>query len=57
MWKIQFLKLKFDGRETFSVEALREKGNWDRQSILDFFFDLLPDFAYKETDKYLDKRM
>ena len=61
MWKIQLMKLKFDGRETFSVEALREKGSWDKQAILDLFFDLffdlLPEFAHKETGKYLDQRM
>jgi hypothetical protein len=57
MWKIQLMKLKFDGRETFSVEALREKGSWDKQAILDLFFDLLPKFAHKETGKYLDQRM
>ena len=39
------------------IQALREKGSWDKQAILDFFFDLLPDFAHKETGKYLDQRM
>ena len=39
------------------VQALREKGNWDKQAILDLFFDLLPEFAHKETGKYLDQRM
>ena len=39
------------------IEALREKGNWDKQSIVDLFFDLLPGFAHKETGKYLDQRM
>ncbi len=39
------------------VEDLREKGNWDKQAIVDLFFDLLPEFAHKETGKYLDERM
>jgi len=39
------------------VQALIEKGNWDKQVILDLFFDLLPEFAHKETGKYLDQRM
>ena len=39
------------------VHALREKGSWDKQGILDLFFDLLPEFAHKETGKYLDQRM
>ncbi len=39
------------------VQTLREKGSWDKQAILDLFFDLLPEFAHKETGKYLDQRM
>ena len=39
------------------VQALREKGSWNKQAILDLFFDLLPEFAHKETGKYLDQRM
>jgi FlaA1/EpsC-like NDP-sugar epimerase len=40
-----------------SVEALRENGNWKKQDLVDLFFDLLPEFAHKETGKYLDQRM
>ncbi len=39
------------------VEDLRKSGNWNKQSIVDLFFDLLPEFAHKETGKYLDDRM
>jgi len=39
------------------VEDLREESNWDKQAIVDLFFDLLPEFAHKETGKYLDQRM
>jgi FlaA1/EpsC-like NDP-sugar epimerase len=39
------------------VQTLREKGSWDKNAILDLFFDLLPEFAHKETGKYLDQRM
>jgi len=39
------------------VQALKEKGSWNKQGILDLFFDLLPEFAHKETGKYLDQRM
>ena len=42
---------------SFGVQALREKGSWDKQAILDLFFCLLPDFSHKETGKYLDQRM
>mgnify|MGYP001383612753 CR=1 FL=1 len=31
--------------------------NWIKQDIIDLFFNLLPDFAHKETGKYLDQRM
>jgi len=41
----------------FGIQTLREKGSWDKQAILDLFFDLLPEFAHKETGKYLDQRM
>ena len=39
------------------VEILRRKGDWNKQEIVDLFFDLLPEFAHKETGKYLDGRM
>ena len=39
------------------IEALKKTGSWDKQAIVDLFFDLLPDFAHKETGKYLDQRM
>ena len=39
------------------VEGLKNCGNWDKQAIVDLFFDLLPEFAHKETGKYLDGRM
>lgn len=39
------------------IIALKNQGDWDKQSIVDLFFDLLPEFAHKETGKYLDQRM
>jgi len=39
------------------IEILREKGNWDKDDIVKLYFALLPDFAHKETGKYLDQRM
>ena len=39
------------------IEALREKGNWDKEEIVKLYFGLLPEFAHKETGKYLDQRM
>ena len=39
------------------IEALREKGTWTKDEIVKLYFGLLPEFAHKETGKYLDQRM
>jgi len=39
------------------IEALRQKGTWAKEDIVKLYFDLLPEFAHKETGKYLDQRM
>lgn len=39
------------------IEALREKGTWSKEDIVKLFFGLLPEFAHKETGRYLDQRM
>jgi len=39
------------------IEALREKGTWNKEDIVELYFSLLPEFAHKETGKYLDQRM
>ena len=39
------------------IEVLREKGTWDKEDIVKLYFRLLPEFAHKETGKYLDQRM
>jgi len=39
------------------IEALREKGTWTKDDIVRLYFGLLPEFAHKETGKYLDQRM
>ena len=41
----------------YEVKTLRKKEDWIRQDIIDLFFNLLPDFAHKETGKYLDEKM
>ena len=40
-----------------SIEALRENGTWTKDDIIKLYFGLLPEFAHKETGKYLDQRM
>ena len=39
------------------IEELREKGTWTKDDIIKLYFSLLPEFAHKETGKYLDQRM
>ena len=39
------------------IETLRKKGSWTKDDIVKLYFGLLPDFAHKETGKYLDQRM
>ena len=39
------------------IEALREMGDWSKGDIVKLYLGLLPDFAHKETGKYLDQRM
>jgi FlaA1/EpsC-like NDP-sugar epimerase len=39
------------------IEALRAKVIWTKDDIVKLYFTLLPEFAHKETGKYLDQRM
>ena len=39
------------------IEVLRDKGTWSKDDIVKLYFGLLPEFAHKETGKYLDQRM
>lgn len=39
------------------MRSLREQGRWNKAQVVDLFFEMLPDFAHKETGKYLDQRM
>lgn len=40
-----------------SIQAMRDKRAWDKRSIVDLFFKMIPDFGHKETGKYLDGKM
>jgi FlaA1/EpsC-like NDP-sugar epimerase len=40
-----------------SVAALRARGSWSKDDLMGLFCRLLPNFAHKETGKYLDQRM
>lgn len=39
------------------IEALRAKGVWVKEDLVNLYSDVLPEFAHKETGKYLDQRM
>lgn len=39
------------------ISYIRSNGSWSKENIVDLFRLLLPDFAHKETGKYLDQRM
>jgi FlaA1/EpsC-like NDP-sugar epimerase len=40
-----------------TIEALRSRGAWTKQEIVDLFYCMIPDFGHKETGKYLDSKM
>jgi FlaA1/EpsC-like NDP-sugar epimerase len=39
------------------AQALRSQRRWTKADLVGLFRELLPEFAHKETDKYLDQRM
>ena len=39
------------------INTIRSKSTWDKQDFLNLFFMMLPEFAHKETGRYLDQRM
>jgi FlaA1/EpsC-like NDP-sugar epimerase len=39
------------------IAALRTQGTWSKSDLVKLFFEMLPEFAHKETGKYLDERM
>jgi len=39
------------------IEELRKKETWNKQDIVNLYYGILPEFAHKETGKYLDQRM
>ena len=39
------------------INRLRAAGTWQKADLVALFFELLPDFAHKETGRYLDGRM
>ncbi len=39
------------------IDVLRTQPTWSKDELVKLFFAMLPDFAHKETGKYLDQRM
>jgi len=39
------------------IDALRAKAAWTKDDIVKLYYGLLPEFAHRETGKYLDQRM
>ena len=42
---------------TETVSAIRAKPTWEKAELVELFNTMIPDFAHKETGKYLDARM
>lgn len=42
---------------TSTVNSIKDQPTWDKAELVDLFNEILPDFAHKETGKYLDGRM
>jgi len=40
-----------------TIGELKEKREWSKEQIVKLFFKIIPDFAHKETGKYLDGKM
>lgn len=40
-----------------SIKAMRTRGSWTKQELVDLFHFMIPDFGHKETGKYLDAKM
>lgn len=53
------LKIEFDKLENFekTIQQLRGKGEWTKESIVKLFNEMIPNFNHKETGKYLDAKM
>lgn len=39
------------------IAEIKEKGNWQKEEIVDLFNEIIPNFNHKETGKYLDAKM
>lgn len=42
---------------TSRINAMKQKGFWEKSEIVDLFNEMIPNFNHKETGKYLDSKM
>jgi len=40
-----------------TIATLKKRGGWEKEEIVELFFEMIPSFGYKETGKYLDGKM
>ena len=40
-----------------SIKKIKQSSVWNRSDIVDLFHEMIPDFAHKETGKFLDQKM
>jgi FlaA1/EpsC-like NDP-sugar epimerase len=39
------------------INVLKQSGKWNKEQIVNLFFEMIPNFGHKETGKYLDAKM
>jgi hypothetical protein len=39
------------------INDLKKAGKWNKEEIVNLFFEMIPNFGHKETGKYLDAKM
>lgn len=53
------LKIEEDKLQLFesTIQNMKSNKKWEKEQIVDLFFQMIPDFGHKETGKYLDAKM
>jgi FlaA1/EpsC-like NDP-sugar epimerase len=42
---------------TSSIQKMKKEKKWNKEQIVQLFFQMIPDFGHKETGRYLDSKM
>ena len=40
-----------------SIKEMKQAKKWNKEQLVDLFYNMIPDFGHKETGKYLDSKM